>query len=330
MPGIRQDNASISFCGRPGGPLRLTRANLAFGSNVSKQRPCFRGIAGFITILICAKSVQATQSDTLLINQSARIRGSIRIAEKWNVDVNGGYDFINRELTPTQLDIRGRALLGIVGQLVPIGIRKSIYVRLNIKSSMLKDLKLEFRDSDLPDLFFWSTPEPAHQHHHKAHEEHQEADLVDPVHHAQADAGFFVAVKQVGRVQVVENFLEKHGSAVSVGNDRNFDARALGQSGDKHRFTRREWLGDGGAVGGVHAGIIAGIDEENSGLHHVLQTQSRCLEYTRHIVQALRRRGFDGFSHQLPVLWVQGDLARQTLSRLLRRLDCMRQPERLR
>jgi len=27
-------------------------------------------------------------------------------------------------------------------------------VRLNIKSSMLKDLKLEFRDSDLPDLFF--------------------------------------------------------------------------------------------------------------------------------------------------------------------------------
>ena len=29
------------------------------------------------------------------------------------------------------------------------------------------------------------------------------------MHHAQADAGFFVAVKQVGRVQVVEDFLEK-------------------------------------------------------------------------------------------------------------------------
>jgi len=98
---------------------------------------------------------QATQSDTLLINQSARIRGSIRIAEKWNVDVNGGYDFINRELTPTQLDIRWDLHCWELSvNWVPIGIRKSIYVRLNIKSSMLKDLKLEFRDSDLPDLFF--------------------------------------------------------------------------------------------------------------------------------------------------------------------------------
>ena len=138
------------------GPLRLTRANMAFGSN-------FKGGDGTSFPWNCRvdynfdmrKNWQvASQSDTLIVNQSARIRGSIQIADKWRVDVNGGYDFINRELTPTQLDIRWDLHCWELSvNWVPIGIRKSIYVRLNIKSSMLKDLKLEFRDSDLPFLY---------------------------------------------------------------------------------------------------------------------------------------------------------------------------------
>lgn len=138
------------------GTLRLTRANVAFGSN-------FNGGEGSSYPWNCRVDYnfdmrknwqQATQSDSLVVSQSARIRGSIRIAEKWNIDVNGGYDFINRELTPTQLDIRWDLHCWELSvNWVPIGIRKSIYVRLNIKSSMLKDLKLEFRDSDLPFLY---------------------------------------------------------------------------------------------------------------------------------------------------------------------------------
>ena len=85
------------------------------------------------------------------MSQSARIRGSVSLAERWRVDVNGGYDFIQRELTPTQLDVYWDLHCWELSfNWVPIGIRKSFYVRLNIKASMLKDLKLEFRDSDLP------------------------------------------------------------------------------------------------------------------------------------------------------------------------------------
>jgi hypothetical protein len=48
------------------------------------------------------------------------------------------------------------------------------------------------------------------------------------VHHAQTDIGIRVAVEQVGRVQVIEHFLEKHGlqvlgSTFCVGNDGDFD-----------------------------------------------------------------------------------------------------------
>ena len=138
------------------GTLRLTRANLAFGSNFKggDETPFPWNCRVDYNFDMRKSWQQAAQSDTLLINQSARVRGSIRIAEKWNVDVNGGYDFINRELTPTQLDIRWDLHCWELSvNWVPIGIRKSIYVRLNIKSSMLKDLKLEFRDSDLPFLY---------------------------------------------------------------------------------------------------------------------------------------------------------------------------------
>jgi hypothetical protein len=138
------------------GLLRLTRANAAFGSNFSGgENSNFPWDCRVDYNLDLRKNwLSETQRDTLIMSQSARIRGSVRIADRWRFDVNGGYDLVNRELTPTQLDVYlDLHCWELSVNWVPIGIRKSIYLRLNIKASMLKDLKLEFRDSDLPFLY---------------------------------------------------------------------------------------------------------------------------------------------------------------------------------
>lgn len=138
------------------GLLRLTQANAAFGSNFSGgETTAFPWDCRVDYNLDVRKNwLTAAQRDTVIMSQSARLRGSVRIADRWRVDVNGGYDLVNLELTPTQLDIYWDLHCWELSvNWVPIGIRKSIYVRLNIKASMLKDLKLEFRDSDLPFLY---------------------------------------------------------------------------------------------------------------------------------------------------------------------------------
>lgn len=138
------------------GLLRLTKANAAFGSNFSGgQETEFPWDCRVDYNLDLRKNwLTEAQRDTLIMSQSARVRGSVRLAERWRFDVNGGYDLINRELTPTQVDIYcDLHCWELSVNWVPIGIRKSIYVRLNIKAAMLKDLKLEFRDSDLPFLY---------------------------------------------------------------------------------------------------------------------------------------------------------------------------------
>jgi hypothetical protein len=88
------------------------------------------------------------------MTQSARVRGSIEITEKWRIDVNTGYDFVRKEWTPTQLDVYWDLHCWELSvNWVPIGFRKSIYLRLNIKASMLKDLKVEYRNNNTDLLF---------------------------------------------------------------------------------------------------------------------------------------------------------------------------------
>ncbi|MDE0870432.1 MAG: putative LPS assembly protein LptD [Flavobacteriales bacterium] len=139
------------------GMVRLTRANAALGTN-------FRG--GQDTDLpwdmrldynlnVQKNWVTSLQQDTLALTQTARIRGGVRIFERWKIDVNGGYDFVNGEFTNTQLDLYWDLhCWELAVNVVPFGYRKSIYVRLNIKASMLKDLKMEFREN-LSELNYW-------------------------------------------------------------------------------------------------------------------------------------------------------------------------------
>ena len=136
--------------------LRMTRANAALGSSFNGgEDGVFPWNCRFDYNLDLRKSWQvATQRDTLIMTQSARVRGSIDIMDKWRVEVNTGYDMVRKEWTPTQLNIYWDLHCWELSvNWVPIGVRKSIYLRLNIKASMLKDLKVEYRNNNTDLLF---------------------------------------------------------------------------------------------------------------------------------------------------------------------------------
>lgn len=141
---------------KKGGLLRLTRANAALGTSFKgAQDTPFPWDMRVDYNLDLRKNWQvASQADTIIMTQSARVRAGIRVLENWKVDINGGVDIMTGQLTPTQVDFYWDLhCWELAVNWIPIGVRKSIYFRLNIKSSMLKDLKLELRDTDVPFLY---------------------------------------------------------------------------------------------------------------------------------------------------------------------------------
>jgi hypothetical protein len=60
-----------------------------------------------------------------------------------------------------------------------------------------------------------SPRQPSDDHHQQTQHEHDEADLVHAMHHAQTDVRIGITVKQVRRIQVVKHFFEKHSEGYS-------------------------------------------------------------------------------------------------------------------
>jgi hypothetical protein len=80
------------------------------------------------------------------IIQSATFRGSVNVMQKASINFDSGYDFEAKELTPTTIGMTfDLHCWELTGTWVPFGTRKSYMVQLNIKSQMLKDLKLQKR-----------------------------------------------------------------------------------------------------------------------------------------------------------------------------------------
>jgi len=73
---------------------------------------------------------------------------------RYQVDVQTGYDLARREFTPTNLNLYvDLHCWEFTFQWIPFGIRQSFTLRLNVKSSLLRDLKLEARGADGKLLF---------------------------------------------------------------------------------------------------------------------------------------------------------------------------------
>jgi hypothetical protein len=77
------------------------------------------------------------------IIQTMGVNGDVNVTPKWKVGFTSGYDFIQKQLSYTSLNIyRDLHCWEIAFNWIPMGPRKSYNFTLHVKSSVLEDLKL--------------------------------------------------------------------------------------------------------------------------------------------------------------------------------------------
>ena len=77
----------------------------------------------------------------------------MKILKKWTVNFQSGYDLILKDLPLPSLICWDLHCWELSFNWIPIGVRKSFALKLNIKSPLLKDVKFEARGSDGQLLF---------------------------------------------------------------------------------------------------------------------------------------------------------------------------------
>ncbi|MCK6616235.1 MAG: LPS-assembly protein LptD [Cyclobacteriaceae bacterium] len=82
----------------------------------------------------------------ILITQALQFSGDLALSEKWKAVFSSGYDFENKTLTQTNIGVtRDLHCWTLMFNWVPFGPYTSYNFRINIKASILSDLKLERR-----------------------------------------------------------------------------------------------------------------------------------------------------------------------------------------
>lgn len=80
--------------------------------------------------------------------QTLTFNGDVSITKKWKIGFNSGYDFVVKGLSFTQLNIsRDLHCWSMTATWIPFGPRAGYTVDINVKSAILRDLKLSRRNS---------------------------------------------------------------------------------------------------------------------------------------------------------------------------------------
>lgn len=83
-----------------------------------------------------------------VMTQMVRINGDISLTPKWKFGYSTGYDFQNKEITATSFNItRDLHCWEMSFNCIPFGTHQSYNFQINVRSSLLRDLKLTKRDS---------------------------------------------------------------------------------------------------------------------------------------------------------------------------------------
>ena len=93
-----------------------------------------------------------TRTDTLIVTQNLTFQGEVQLTKRWKFNVSSGYNFTTKQLIQTSIDVyRDLHCWAMHLQTIPFGPRKSYTFTLNVKASVLQDLKLmrrrDFRDT---------------------------------------------------------------------------------------------------------------------------------------------------------------------------------------
>lgn len=82
------------------------------------------------------------------ISQMFRVNGDFSLTPKWKLGVSTGYDVTNKEITATSFNIsRDLHCWEMTFSCIPFGTHQSYNFQINVRSSLLQDLKLTKKDS---------------------------------------------------------------------------------------------------------------------------------------------------------------------------------------
>jgi hypothetical protein len=80
------------------------------------------------------------------VTQSVTFNGDLSVTKKWKVSLTSGYDFTTKKVTLTSINVyRDLHCWEMHFNWVPFGFRQSFSIDINVKASVLKDLKLSRR-----------------------------------------------------------------------------------------------------------------------------------------------------------------------------------------
>ncbi|MFZ4753001.1 MAG: putative LPS assembly protein LptD [Chitinophagaceae bacterium] len=157
---LRFETANLAV----GGSLPLKKRNNAVNPNEEQSRAIGQNFAAYAdfnipwslnlnyNVTVNKRFVVNSQNDTVTYTQDMNFFGDVNLTPKWKIGIRSGYDFALKQISFTSFDIyRDLHCWEMRLNLIPFGFRKSYNFALNVKSSVLQDLKLlrrrDFRDN---------------------------------------------------------------------------------------------------------------------------------------------------------------------------------------
>jgi len=81
-----------------------------------------------------------------ILTQTMNFSGDVKITDKWKIGFSSGYDFVNNDFTYTKINFyRDLHCWEMRFNWIPFGSLQSYSLNINVKSSVLQDLKLTRR-----------------------------------------------------------------------------------------------------------------------------------------------------------------------------------------
>jgi lipopolysaccharide assembly outer membrane protein LptD (OstA) len=86
--------------------------------------------------------------------QSVTFNGDLTLTKNWKISGSSGFDFISHKLTVTSINVyRDLHCWELHFNWVPFGFRQSFLLTINVKSAMLKDLRVKKQSSNIPAIY---------------------------------------------------------------------------------------------------------------------------------------------------------------------------------